>query len=87
MADQIDHALVSFDIFAFWKALDSRRQRLGMNWWNVAEETGVAPSTLTRIGQGRSPNLDNAVRLASWLDLGLECWTATSGVAAKEAQK
>lgn len=64
-----------FDVGSFWTALDSRRQRHGLTWKEVAAETGVAASTLTRIGQGKRPDIDNAVALATWLDLGLECWT------------
>ena len=65
---------VRFDIIAFFRVLDSSRRRQGLSWKQVAEQTGVAASTLTRIGQGHHPDLDNALALAEWLGLGLDCW-------------
>ena len=42
-----------FDVRKFWEALDATRQSRNMTWKLVANKTGVAASTLTRIGQGK----------------------------------
>jgi hypothetical protein len=36
---------------AFFTAVDSKRQREGVSWRDVARETGVSPSTLSRIAE------------------------------------
>jgi hypothetical protein len=59
--------VITFDPEALYVALDRRRRRERMNWRAVAAEAGVSPSTLTRIGQGRSPDAQGLVRLMAWL--------------------
>lgn len=61
-----------FDGDAFYAALDSHRQSLGYTWRKVASEAGVSASTLTRMAQGKRPDVDSLARLARWagLDVG-----------------
>ncbi len=40
-----------FDAEAFYAALDSQRQSRRMTWKQVAEESGISASTLTRMAQ------------------------------------
>ncbi|MEM1377920.1 MAG: helix-turn-helix domain-containing protein [Pseudomonadota bacterium] len=58
-----------FDVAGFYAALDGVRQSRGITWKKVASETGVAASTLTRIGQGKRPDVDGLAALASWSNL------------------
>lgn len=59
----------SFDNDGFFAALDAVRQSRGVHWKTVAREAGVSASTLTRMGQGRRPDVDSFAALASWADL------------------
>lgn len=58
-----------FDVEGFYAALDSQRQSKRMTWKQVAEESGVSASTLTRIAQGRKPDVDNMAALSAWSGL------------------
>lgn len=63
----------SFDAQAFYSALDSERDARGKTWKQVANEANVSASTLTRIGQGKRPDVDSLAALANWsgLDISL----------------
>jgi transcriptional regulator with XRE-family HTH domain len=56
----------SFDLEAFYAALNSTRQTRLLNWKQVAEESGVSASTLTRMAQGKRPDVDGFAALAAW---------------------
>ena len=58
-----------FDAEAFYASLDSQRQSKGINWRQVAKESGVSASTLTRIAQGRRPDVDSMAALLAWSGL------------------
>jgi transcriptional regulator with XRE-family HTH domain len=62
----------SFDNEAFFAALDAERISRNMHWKTVASQAGVSASTLTRIGQGRRPDVDSFAALASWANLDPE---------------
>src|SRR5205814_10330377 len=54
-------------------AVRRRRESLGLSLRDVADETGVSASTLSRIENGTGkPDADNIARLASWLDMPIE---------------
>ena len=54
-------------------AVRRRREQKGMSLRDVAEETEVSASTLSRIENGTGkPDADNIARLASWLDMPIE---------------
>jgi transcriptional regulator with XRE-family HTH domain len=55
-----------FDLEGFYTALDRTRQTRLLNWKQVAEESGVSASTLTRMGQGKRPDVDGLAALAAW---------------------
>jgi transcriptional regulator with XRE-family HTH domain len=67
-----------FDNEAFFAALDAERVSRGMHWKGVADQAGVSASTLTRIGQGRRPDLDSFAALSSWAGLDPERFFAGS---------
>lgn len=58
-----------FDADAFYEALDSVRLARKLNWKQVAAESGVSASTLTRMAQGRRPDVDGLAALAAWSGL------------------
>jgi transcriptional regulator with XRE-family HTH domain len=43
----------------------ARHRRISMR--EVAAETGLSPSTLTRLGQGQKPDADGLITLLAWL--------------------
>lgn len=58
-----------FDMASFYAALDAHRVSRGLNWKDVARESGVSQSTLTRISQGRRPDIDGLALLLTWSGL------------------
>lgn len=62
----------TFDNDAFYSALDAQRQALGYTWRKVAAEAGVSASTLTRMAQGKRPDVDSLAALATWAKLDVD---------------
>jgi transcriptional regulator with XRE-family HTH domain len=58
-----------FDGDAFYRALQNTVSARSMNWKQVAEETGVGASTLTRMAQGRKPDAASMAALSAWAGL------------------
>ena len=56
----------TFDNEGFYDALNATRQAKKMSWKQVADETGVSASTLTRMAQGKRPDVDGLAALSSW---------------------
>lgn len=61
-----------FDTAAFYEALDAVRITRRLNWKQVAGDTGVSASSLTRIAQGRRPDVDGLAALAAWSGLNTD---------------
>jgi len=59
----------TFDAEGFYAALDASRQARSLNWKQVAAQSGVSASTLTRMAQGKRPDVDGLAALASWSGL------------------
>ena len=54
-------------------AVRRRREQQSLSLRDVADQTGVSASTLSRIENGTGkPDADNIARLASWLDMPIE---------------
>ncbi len=58
-----------FDAGAFYEALDAERQARKLNWKQIAMASGVSASTLTRMAQGKRPDVDSLAALAAWSGL------------------
>jgi transcriptional regulator with XRE-family HTH domain len=58
-----------FDTEGFYNALDAERLGRKLNWKQVASESGVSASTLTRMAQGKRPDVDGLAALAAWSGL------------------
>ena len=65
-----------FDVAALHSALDSERVARDLNWKDVAQQSGVSASTLTRLSQGRRPDVDSLAALASWLRMPADSFMA-----------
>lgn len=61
-----------FDSEAFYAALNATRLSRQKTWKEVAEESGVAASTLSRIGQGAKPDVNGFAALLAWSKLKAE---------------
>ncbi|MBB4261310.1 MULTISPECIES: helix-turn-helix domain-containing protein [unclassified Bradyrhizobium] len=58
-----------FDVAALHAALDAERIARRLNWKDVSAESGVSASTLTRLSQGKRPDVDSLAALTQWLGL------------------
>ena len=58
-----------FDAEAFYSALDAERQARQLTWKLIAAQSGVSASTLTRMAQGRRPDVDSLAALLAWSGL------------------
>src|SRR5215468_2731528 len=72
-----------FDGAAFYAALDAVRERRKLNWKEVAKASKVSASTLTRLAQGRRPDVDSLAKLLSWSALKAESFIRGDTVSAK----
>lgn len=61
-----------FDGEAFYAALNAVRLSRQRTWKDVAKETGVNASTLTRMGQGANPDVNGLAALLAWANLKAE---------------
>ena len=61
-----------FDVSALHAALDSERRSRRLAWKDVAAESGVSASTLTRLSQGRRPDVDSLAALTTWLGISAD---------------
>lgn len=59
----------SFDAQGFFNALDSQRTARKLLWKHVAEQAKVSQSTLTRLAQGKRPDVDSLAALVDWAGL------------------
>lgn len=58
-----------FDALGFFRDLDSVRRMRDVTWKRVAAEAQISASTLTRMGQGRRPDIDSYASLVAWSGL------------------
>ena len=61
-----------FDGDAFFAALDAERQARQCTWKQVAEECGISASTLSRMSQGKHPDVNGLAALAAWSGLDVD---------------
>jgi transcriptional regulator with XRE-family HTH domain len=58
-----------FDAAGFYQALAATVKQRQVTWKEVSKKTGVSPTTLTRMGQGRQPDGQGLASLAAWAGL------------------
>ena len=59
----------AFNVESFYSALDSHRQAKGLTWREVSEQSGVSQPTLSRLSQGKRPDVDGLALLLAWSGL------------------
>lgn len=64
--------IIEFDAAGFYQALDATRVARRLNWKQVAEKSGVSASTLTRLAQGKRPDVDSMAALIGWSGLSAD---------------
>ena len=69
------------DVAALIAALNAQRESRGLSWRKLALEAGVHPSSLTRMQQGKLPDVNTFTALTHWLGLPAERFT--TGAASK----
>jgi transcriptional regulator with XRE-family HTH domain len=62
----------NFDADGFYSALDAVRQLRKKTWKDVAESSRVSASTLTRMAQGKRPDVDSLAALAEWSQIDVD---------------
>src|SRR5262245_20431444 len=67
-----------FDASAFFSALDAHRIARKLTWKEVAAQSGVSASTLTRMAQGRRPDVDSLAALVAWSGLNADDFIRTA---------
>lgn len=58
-----------FDPEAFYNSLLATVKARSVTWKQVSTDTGVSPTTLTRMAQGRSPDAASLASLSAWAGL------------------
>jgi len=75
------------DVEALYAALDARRKSKDLSWREVAREAGVSPSTLTRMAQGKRPDVDGFAALLGWLGIRAEKFLKTGQTRVPKAKE
>ncbi len=55
------------DVEALYAALDVQRRSEDLSWRQLAKKVGISPSTLTRMAQGKRPDVDSFAALVRWV--------------------
>ena len=67
--DKRSQRVRGFDAGAYYTALARIVRAQKISWRQVARETGITPSTLTRMAQGRRPDAASLAVLSAWAGL------------------
>jgi len=67
--DKRSERVRGFDAEAYYGALAQIVRAQKISWRQVARETGITPSTLTRMAQGRRPDAASLAVLSAWAGL------------------
>jgi transcriptional regulator with XRE-family HTH domain len=73
------------DVEALFSALDAKRKSEELSWRDAAAEIGVSASTLTRMAQGASPDVEGFGKMVRWL--GVSADDFISGARAATSKK
>jgi transcriptional regulator with XRE-family HTH domain len=64
------------DVEALYEALDVKRRAQSLSWRDVATAIGVSASTLTRMAQGASPDVEGFGKMVQWLGVSADDFIA-----------
>lgn len=62
------------DVDALYAALDAKRQEENLSWRELAGRLEISPSTLTRMAQGKRPDVDAFATLLRWLGMSADAF-------------
>jgi len=68
----------ALDASRLYAALDETRRSRGLQWRQVAQEAGISASTLTRMAQGKRPDVDGLAALVKWSGLDANAFLGTT---------
>ena len=71
-------AKAGFDLGKFQAALNAQRTARRLTWKDVAQQSGVSASTLTRMSQGKRPDVDGLALLLAWSGLDAQQFVPTA---------
>ncbi len=76
------------DVEALYEALDVKRRSEDLSWRDVATAVGVSASTLTRMAQGASPDVEGFGKMVRWLGVSADDFIArTKGRPSKKQEE
>jgi transcriptional regulator with XRE-family HTH domain len=75
------------DVGALVAALDSKRRAKDLSWRQLATKAGVSQSTLTRMQQGKRPDVDTFASLIRWLGMPAEVFLKSENTRGKKASE
>jgi transcriptional regulator with XRE-family HTH domain len=61
-----------FDWDTFTQALDTVRESRGLSWKEVAAQSGVSATTLSRITRGKTCDVDAIAALRVWMNVPID---------------
>lgn len=64
------------DVASLIGALNAQREARGLSWRKLAQEAGVNASSLTRMQQGKLPDVNTFTALTQWLGIPAEQFVA-----------
>jgi transcriptional regulator with XRE-family HTH domain len=74
-----DTSLKVLDVAKLAAAIETVTRHRKISMREVAAETGLSPSTLTRLVQGQKPDADGLVTLLAWLNAEASAFAAPRG--------
>lgn len=57
----------ALDLAGLYDRLDAKRETLGISWREVAKQTGLSPSTISRMTNGHKPSVDAFLKILEWV--------------------
>lgn len=77
-------AQAEVNVAALYAALDAERRERGLSWRRLARDVDVSPSTLSRMANGRRPDVDAFAALVNWLGMPAERFFRSHGATPAE---
>lgn len=74
----------AIDVKTLVATLDADRRTRKISWRKLAGEAGVSASTLTRMQQGKSPDVNTFTALTRWLNIPAERFTKGKATGSSE---
>ena len=59
----------TFNTHALYAVLNTHREARKVSWKEVAKQTGVSQSTLSRLGNGKGLDIDSLMNLLAWCQI------------------